>query len=585
MRLALIISLLALFASPQGPRATQLQQLWAEASTDTSGGLSGGGHSLPFVDWSTCDLAVRDLTTGRTKSCGIRTACTGTYPGHPTLSPDGQQIAYSESIPPDGSGVFVIDVAGGKPRLIREEKEFGLWMQTWRVTPRAKELVVTRMKDARQQEIGLVDVATGAYRNVFASTRGAMSMAVSDDAAILAHEEWNPDNLSARRVRLHLLETGKSAILSVPGDVYSPTWLGGRQLLFVKAEQTTRDLYTVTISDDGSTRGVPALLHKLPFEASAVGRTGDGTVLLRDESPNLRTQTGEIDWQQRTVRLGAPLELPPLTEARRAVFSPEGRRIALMLKGGSEIVRPGWLTPAVQPLNKPEIRAFPTTLTLRDEPAWLPGGDGLVVVHDEAGQGEGAGPAWSFWRIDLSSDRYERLGVAVAPGLVRLAGVRENLLFYKRTVYGTAPESFIEVFDLTARTARTLHKESGTIAEAAVSNDGRRIAFTVRGQGATAIHILDVLKGTPTLLNTPRYRATAREQFTWMPGDAELLMEGRFGEEQGIWTVPLDGRPPSRLNLDAKNVSEGRISPDGRRISFTVRGEARAKLWSLSGLK
>jgi hypothetical protein len=98
------------------------------------------------------------------------------------------------------------------------------------------------------------------------------------------------------------------------------------------------------------------------------------------------------------------ISTPRFLGARRPVFSPAGTLLATVLRAALPAVRPGWQTPAVSDLATGRQRTFPSHLAIRDEVAWLPVGRSWIVINDEPGSGEGAGPPWSFWRLRSPTD-------------------------------------------------------------------------------------------------------------------------------------------------------------------------------------
>ena len=81
---------LAALTRPSPPGMT-VRKVWADAMTDADGEISPDGRYLSFVDWETGDLAVRDLTTGRT--AGSRTRDRGRTPRRSLSTPGGLPTA------------------------------------------------------------------------------------------------------------------------------------------------------------------------------------------------------------------------------------------------------------------------------------------------------------------------------------------------------------------------------------------------------------------------------------------------------------------------------------------------------------
>jgi hypothetical protein len=69
----------------------------------------------------------------------------------------------------------------------------------------------------------------------------------------------------------------------------------------------------------------------------------------------------------------------------------------------------------------------------------------------------------------------------------------------------------------------------------------------------------------------------------WLASSDALIVSGAFGQEHGIWRVPLNGREPQRLKLVADRVTEARLSRDGTKVAYTIRSDRGRELWVLRG--
>lgn len=126
--------------------------------------------------------------------------------GNVTWSPDGKRLVYT-----DGSGLFVIAVSGGKPRLLVAGDD--LAQPDW--SPDTEKIVLVRGQLRTGSElIQLVDTSTGALRTIahgfdpdispdgrtvaYAKPDGVYVVAMSGERPRLvvqnaAHPEWSPD--------------------------------------------------------------------------------------------------------------------------------------------------------------------------------------------------------------------------------------------------------------------------------------------------------------------------------------------------------------------------------------------------------
>jgi Tol biopolymer transport system component len=556
----------------------ELRQVWA-AAIDVSGTTSRDGHFLAFVDWSSNDLAVRDLASGHDLRLTDSTTHRGSYPQSMSFSPDGREIAYTvgaESL----ATIRVISAAGGIPRVVYRGPAAIANVCEW--TQDGLGLLVTLEGNRGKTELGVVTLADGVFRPRVVR-RGIHHAGLSPDGRFVVYEEWSTKNPAVRDVRIVSMHDGKDRMLVSGADDWSPAWSrDGRGIFFVSSRAGGRGVWYVRVSN-GALVGTPRRFAALTSDMSILGISESGTVYLGEEGFGLTTFTAVVRWPGGLVDGITELSTPPFRDARRAVFSPDGRALAYPLKSRSYVVRPGWFTPTVKRLEDRGERMFPTTLTLRDEPMWFPEGRSLLVVNDEAGSGEGSGPPWTFWRLSLDSGTYRKVGASVNPGLVRIGGLTGQHVVYKRTEYNDAkrPVSTVESLDLRTGSTSELYRVTGdVISDVALSRIGSRIAFTLTdGKGGSTIGLLTLGRSEPTTIATLA-RTNARAQLMWFADDRALLISGQIGVEQGLWRVPVDGSAPEKLKIDAAGITEARLSPDGNRIVFTVRSKVPHRVWA-----
>jgi hypothetical protein len=71
------------------PRMIQPQIVWSDEATDGSGHPSNDGHLLTYIDWTSGNVGIRDVTTGTSRLVTTNAEFeTGSYPWDAVLSPD-----------------------------------------------------------------------------------------------------------------------------------------------------------------------------------------------------------------------------------------------------------------------------------------------------------------------------------------------------------------------------------------------------------------------------------------------------------------------------------------------------------------
>jgi Tol biopolymer transport system component len=545
--------------------------VWADKSTDVSGRVSRNGRILPFVDWTTYGLSVRDLASGEVKALdpGKRPF----YPRTPTPSYDGTRIAYVLD-----RSLHIVPVDGGPSKMVYQHPHLSA-VGDW--TADSASLIIMKSVDARQQEIGILDIAAATYRKL-ADGRGGVIFSTAGSQPLVVFDQWIRDAPSRRELRILSLKDGGLRVLLTGADDFAPAWSPkGDAVVFVSNRDGHRGLWSMPVRD-GQAAGPPRLIRELTEDLSLIGLTSDGTAYFSCYGGTLSTYVARLNRPGGEVSEPKAIATPRFLGARRPVFSPDGAMLATVLRAAYPGVRPGWQTPAVTELSTGRQWTFPSELTIRDETAWLPDGRSLIAINDDAGSGEGAGPPWTFWRLSLADTSMKRVGRARASGLVRLAGVTEREIVYKRDLFQPS-QTFIEALDLQTGSTREIYRSTEEVTDASLSPDGRQLAFTVRSAKTIEVYLLHIGAAAPTKLPLPNFRPNARPQAMWVATQDALVLSGAFGEEQGIWRVPLKGDPPQRLKVDADGVVEARLSPDGRAVAYTTQSPRGRELWMLQG--
>ena len=559
------------FAAQAQPPA--LVTVWADKSTDVSGRVSRNGRILPFVDWTTYGLSVRDLESGEVKALSPGNLPFYRYPMTPTPSHDGRRIAYILD-----RSLHIVPVDGGPSKIVYQHQHLST-VGDW--TPDGASLIITKMIDARQQEIGIVDIAKATYRKL-ADGRGGVVFSTAPSQPFVVFDQWIRDAPSRRELRILSLKDGKPRVLLTGADDFAPAWSPtGDAVVFVSNRDGHRGLWSLPMRD-GQATSPPRLLRELTEDLSLIGLSADGTAYFSCYGGTFSTYVARVNWPGGEVSAPKAIATPRFLGARRPVFSPDGAMLATVLRAAYPGVRPGWQRPAVTELSTGRQWMFPSELTIRDEVAWLPDGRSLIAINDDPGSGEGAGPPWTFWRLSLADRSMTRVGRARGSGLVRLAGVTAREIVYKRDVFQPW-QTFIEALDLQTGGTREIYRSTEEVTDASLSPDGRQLALTVRGAKAVDVYLLHIGTAAPTKLTLPNFRPNARPQAMWVATQDALILSGAFGPEKGMWRVPLKGDPPQRLKVDADSVVEARLSRDGRAVAYTTQSSRGRELWMLQG--
>ncbi len=119
-----------------------------------------------------------------------------------------------------------------------------------------------------------------------------------------------------------------------------------------------------------------------------------------------------------------------------------------------------------------------------------------------------------------------------------------------------------------ARISAAMCAGGRTLSEPRLSPDGRAVAVVVSVAGATSLVVVPATGGSESILTTAPAIRRGWGVFDWMPDGSGVVYVGSDGELQ---LQDIAGGPPRRL-ARTEGASAPAVSPDGRRVAFTVDG-------------
>lgn len=157
-------------------------------------------------------------------------------------------------------------------------------------------------------------------------------------------------------------------------------------------------------------------------------------------------------------------------------------------------------------------------------PSWSPDGKRLAFVKAEPGHSR----VWNVWIADLRSGSLTRVSHHRVGQAWRPSWLPDG----QRLVYSV--EDDLIVADLARHTSRTIRSpEPGRLVRTpAVSPDGRRIVFQVRGDG---VWLFDLEKGTMQRVLADR----TAEEFSWSPDGKRIAFHARRVGRWSLWQLAI----------------------------------------------
>jgi Tol biopolymer transport system component len=557
------------------------RQVWAPG--DASGRMSPDGTVLTFTDWSTGDLAVRNLQTGQSR----HVTNTGGWKSdewaeHSAPSHDGKQIAYCWF-----KGMFelrVINTDGtGARTLIRNKSISYIQPLGWSLD--GSHVFATIIPTNKIPKIVSVTVADGSMRILkilHHSPRDWSNLprvAVSPDGEYMAYGDTQTDNPSHHDI-FYLSADGsrQGPLVAHPADDYPLAWTpDGKTLLFSSDRSGEPSFWTLEVTD-GKPQGAPQLLRPNTGDVTALGITPKGSfyygmqVGIRDMyMASFDFETGEL--------LKPPVTVTQSFTGRNtsADWSPDGSQIAFLSE--RETKEPGYgvhaNTIVIHSLGSGGERELHPRLAAMGQNhkglRWSSDGKALIVRGiDEKGHD-------GIFRVDAESGKVTTLlSGKVLGGVFRLARTRDNdvLAFTRNDPAGKFNSVRLRNLKTGAERAIVGGPSYGFINSFSISPDGKLLAFSAENvvrvmpiQGGKQREVLKIQ--APEFLGWVAWTHDGRNILFVTQGQKRKCMVG---------TISASGGNPRYLDLKMNSIGGVRINPDNHRIVFEA-GWASGEVW------
>ena len=243
------------------------RQVWTGPRVDAMGTVSPDGRLVSFVDWSTGNLALHDLTTGTDRPLTSRLTALDTpfeMAMESAISPDGKQVAYAWDGAAGRSDLRLVSTEGtspATPRVIYTAADVeSIAPHAW--SPDGRWIAVQLRKKDHTAHIGLVNAGDGSLRTLkSADWRLSTRLFFSPDGKYLALDLPSGDKTQDRDVFV-LPVDGSLEIPAVvnPGNDVAIGWTpDGRRLLFASDRSGSKGLWVLSW-ENGKPQGEPALI-------------------------------------------------------------------------------------------------------------------------------------------------------------------------------------------------------------------------------------------------------------------------------------------------------------------------------------
>ncbi len=360
-----------------------VRQMWTGPGVDIEGGISSDGRYLSYTDWSTGDLAVRDMITGEVR----RLTKKGSWSSHEyadfsTVSPDGKQVAYAWQDKAGNSSLRVVRVDGSESRILFSEAGYYLRPEAW---SNDGQHIVTGRMGRNGTEIALMSTTDGSVRVLKSFDRGwPQKSAISPDDRWIAYDFAQDGKSQARDIFLLATDGSRQVrLVDHPANDFMPVWApDGKSILFASERGGAPGFWLISVLD-GNAVGSPRLIKSDIGNVRPLGMTSNGTLSYGLLVGGDDVYTADIDLSTRRM-----LSVPVAVSKRFIGFnttpacSPDGQLLAYISSRGGVMdpLAAGKSVLVVRSLKTGEEREVPVNFGPGFEISWSPDSRSFMIA-------------------------------------------------------------------------------------------------------------------------------------------------------------------------------------------------------------
>ena len=546
--------------------------------------MGGGGRPSPdgrylsFTERETGDLAVRDLITNTSRhvtNTGGWVA-SGDYATGSVISPDGRQVAYEWFVQKEFKNELrVASIATGelvRPKVVlRTEPNDYLRHLAW--TPDGRQLVVLRSLPDRINQIGIVTIQDGSFRNIKSlEWRRSDLLSLSPDGRYIAYDVPAGDAGSPRDIFVLATDGSReTAVVRNPANDSSPLWSpDGSRLLFLSDRSGSNALWTVPI-EDGRPNGPAALIKANVGSIRLQGMTKSGTLYYFSDTGGRpeNLYVTDLDTMHATK--------PPVPATERFIDMNLG---STWSRDGEYLAYYSFRDPSVRLLVTRSSKTgaertvpLPTRVESpwKAGPKWFPDNRSVLVLSGDA---QGAG--FEFHRLALDTGNTELLthlplnvsSYDLSPDgrTIFYATVMDNGQKLMRLDIDSHRET--ELSNLALPNVRLPFSAlpGWEIVSLAVSPDGLQLATTLIGG---VVEVISAAGGQSREVFRPAVpgisTGSLRNALAWTPDQRFLLFVQGDG---ALWKAPALGGEAEKVGISMGGIKSPAVRPDGKQIVF-----------------
>ncbi len=500
-------------------------QITSGSGLDLHPSLSPDGNSIAYSSdhGSGYEIYVRQLTPGGRE---IQLTSDGAQNFEPAWSPNGKLIAYHSK---NRGGIWVLPALGGVAKQLTEFGSNPAW------SPDGGSLVL--------QSSGIGD-------DLFAIGSGAL---LTTTLWIISSQGGTPRQIT---------EMGKPA-----GGHGSPSWSpDGKRIAFASYDPAKTEIWTITPEGDqlkGVVRGIDPI-YAPDGEHIYFGSFGSTNLNFGLSKVRVSRESGEP--------VGQPLEIASTGPARikRLTISADGKRIAYTpLTVASNL----WSVPV--PLRTNEATEPPTALThdtsyRNSNPVFSPDGRRVAYHVNRIGGNQ------DIWLIDIDGGNSTQLTTDPASDHRPSWFPDGDQIAFQSIRQGKV---VMLAINLKSGKERTLLEAGQDLTFPRVSPDGKQIVFNSKKSGTTNLWVASIESGAVKQLT---FDKEAMGFPCWSPDGKFLAFEVKRGDATHVGMMPSAGGDVVQLTSAHGQSWPHSWSPDGDKIAFAGFRDGFWNVWWVS---
>jgi Tol biopolymer transport system component/DNA-binding winged helix-turn-helix (wHTH) protein len=330
----------------------------------------------------------------------------------------------------------------------------------------------------------------------------------------------------------------------VTGSQFSPVTFSpdGKQFAFLRRQPTGESSLVIMNADGSDERILASREREKRFLRSAVwSPDGRSIALIAAGKPKIAL----VNIVDGTI---SPIPSPPWTVVSQIAWRADGRALFVVANDDAGFASQIWL------LSHPEGKAENITNDLNNYQSISVTADGQTLA---AVRVEQVAHIWQFSMQDGSQPRQLTYGVDGYDGIYGLDYLSNGEIAYE-SILGKKGQ--ISATDPASRSSRVILNDSGS---ASVSPDGKYVAFQSKDDtGIEGLFKFELEGGVKTRLTS------GKDVWVTYSPDAKWVVFSRLEENADLWKTPIDGGEVTKLTSISGFAQSPAVSPDGKFIAF-----------------